>query len=159
MTLVATKRGKTVSLITGLLMLAGLGGAAENAEASAGGGITGGGESSVAVPQPERVETRPVSRPVDEATARSMGSKTVNSTAYCLTGTMANGQRASWGSVAANGVPMGTRYAINSGPMAGLVVTVRDRIGHGSSLDIAMPGNCGAARSYGRRQISFSRLP
>lgn len=79
----------------------------------------------------------------------------VSSTAYCLTGTMANGERAHAGAVAMNGVRFGTRFEVLTGPQAGQVLTVKDRIGHGSQFDVAMPGDCAAARQYGRRSISI----
>jgi hypothetical protein len=84
--------------------------------------------------------------------------RSVSSTAYCLTGTMASGRRVYWGAVAMNGVPLGSRWAVLSGPWAGRVLTVEDRIGHGSGFDVAMPGSCGAARSYGRRAIQVRRV-
>lgn len=69
---------------------------------------------------------------------------------------MANGQKAHYGAVAMNGVPFGTRVAILSGPRAGTTVVVKDRIGHSSGFDLAYPGNCSAARQYGRRNILIS---
>lgn len=172
MTLKLTSKGKATGAVVSVVLLASLGGGVETAQGSEGGGISGGaaaGTGSGAAPEPERAASRPPSRP---AASRSMvptvrthlypatgtGSEVRNSTAYCLTGTMANGQRASYGSVAVNGVPLGTRYLIQTGTWAGRIVTVRDRIGNGSAFDIAMPGNCGAARSYGRRNITVSRL-
>ncbi len=80
--------------------------------------------------------------------------RVVTSTAYCLTGTMANGQRAHAGAVAMNGVPLGSVWAVDG---AG-TYTVADRIGHGSQFDIAMPGDCGAAIAYGRRTITVRRV-
>jgi hypothetical protein len=71
---------------------------------------------------------------------------------------MASGRNTYWGAAAMNGVPLGTRYAVLSGPRAGSTLVVEDRIGHGSSFDIAYPGNCGAARSYGRRTISIQQV-
>lgn len=90
--------------------------------------------------------------------------RTVNSTAYCLTGTMKDGTRASDGSVAVLGsalrswAPMHSRWEVLSGPYAGRVLTVRDRVGHGSQFDVAMPGRCAAARQYGRRTIAIRRV-
>lgn len=78
----------------------------------------------------------------------------VQSTAYCLTGTMANGQRTYRGAVAMNGVPLGSQWMTNTGA----VYTVADRIGHSSQFDIAMPGDCAAARAYGRRVIKVRRI-
>lgn len=91
------------------------------------------------------------------APSSSSGTLTVTSTAYCLTGTMANGQAVYDGAVAMNGVPLGAQYEVLSGPYAGSVLTVADRIGHGSSFDIAMPGRCDDAIAYGRRTIQVRR--
>lgn len=82
----------------------------------------------------------------------------VSSTAYCLTGRMANGQRVYDGAVAMNGEPFGARFEILDGPRAGSVLTVADRIGHGSQFDVAMPGDCAGARRYGRRSIHIRRV-
>ncbi len=82
----------------------------------------------------------------------------VSSTAYCLTGRMASGRNTYWGAAAMNGVPLGSRYQVLDGPRAGQTMVVEDRIGHGSAFDIAYPGNCGAARSYGRRTISIQQV-
>jgi hypothetical protein len=86
------------------------------------------------------------------------GVRWVSSTAYCLTGTMANGQRVYRGAVAMNGVPFGTKYRVLDGPLQGAVLTVSDRIGSGSSFDVAMPGDCPAARAYGRRRIRIEQV-
>lgn len=77
----------------------------------------------------------------------------LSSTAYCLTGTMANGQPARRGAVAANRWPLGTRLRVNPSPV-GELVTVEDRIGSGSELDFALPGSCDEARQWGRRRVS-----
>jgi len=82
--------------------------------------------------------------------ARSGGS--VSSTAYCLTGAMANGRPARRGAVASNAYPLGTRLRVSPSPV-GEVVTVEDRIGHGSELDFALPGDCAAAIAWGRRRV------
>lgn len=74
------------------------------------------------------------------------------STAYCLTGTMASGKRVYWGAVAMNNVPLFSRWRIVGTEQ---VLTVEDRIGHGSQFDIAMPGDCTAAKQYGRRTIQI----
>lgn len=78
----------------------------------------------------------------------------VSSTAYCLTGGMANGQRAARGFVAMNGVPMGSRWEVEGGP----TYTVGDRIGSGSGFDVAMPGDCAGAKVYGRRSLTVTRV-
>lgn len=91
----------------------------------------------------------------DKATVSTQGTRRVYSTAYCLTGTMASGQRVYNGAVAMNGTPLGSRYQVLDGPRAGETFTVADRIGYGSSFDIAYPGDCRGANSYGRRIISI----
>lgn len=89
-------------------------------------------------------------------TARTLsGGERLESTAYCLTGRMANGQNTYRGAVAANRWPLGTRLLVSSSPAGvGTRVTVTDRIGHGSSLDFALPGDCAGARSWGRRTVT-----
>lgn len=84
--------------------------------------------------------------------------RTVESTAYCLTGQMANGDLVHDGAVAMNGVPFGARWRILSGPFSGRVLTVKDRIGHSSDFDVAMPGRCDEALGYGRRSIEIERV-
>lgn len=81
--------------------------------------------------------------------------RNVTSTAYCLTGTMANGQPTHHGAAAMNGVPLGSQWEVVG---TDHVYTVADRIGHGSQFDIAMPGDCAAARAYGRRTITVRRV-
>lgn len=82
----------------------------------------------------------------------------VESTAYCLTGYMANGQRTHTGAAAMNGVPLGTKFRVRTGPMKGEVLTVKDRIGYGSDFDVAFPGRCSAAYRYGRRVVNIRRI-
>lgn len=82
----------------------------------------------------------------------------VHSTAYCLQGRMANGQTAHSGAAAMNGVPLGAKFKVRTGPLRGEVLTVKDRVGYGSEFDIAMPSNCTAARSYGRRTVNIQRV-
>lgn len=79
----------------------------------------------------------------------------VESTAYCLTGTMASGKEVYEGAAAMNGVPLGSKYQILNGPEAGNVYTIEDRISHSSEFDIAYPGDCDAAIEYGRRTIKI----
>ena len=90
---------------------------------------------------------------------RRQGKLRVESTAYCMTGYMANGQPTHTGAAAMNGVPLGTKFRIQSGPMEGEVVVVKDRIGSGSDFDVAMPDRCAAAYRYGRRTINIRRIP
>lgn len=80
--------------------------------------------------------------------------RTVTSTAYCLTGAMANGQRARVGAVAMNGVPLGSVWEVEGGG----TYVVADRVERGSEFDIAMPGDCAAARAYGRRTVTVRRV-
>lgn len=82
----------------------------------------------------------------------------VMSTAYCLTGRTANGERPYVSSVAMNGVPFGSRWRVLDGPLAGRIFTVNDRIGHSSEFDIAFPGDCVGARNYGRRSVVIERV-
>lgn len=104
---------------------------------------------------PERTTTTRAahSRPV-ATTAASGGVRVVSSTAFCLTGTMANGQRVFAGAVAMNGEPFGSRWRVVD---TGRVYVVADRIGHSSQFDIAMPGDCAGAIRYGRRTIRIER--
>jgi 3D (Asp-Asp-Asp) domain-containing protein len=76
---------------------------------------------------------------------------------------MANGQRTYVGAVA--GVrkgrrgpyfPLGTRVRVSDSPWGPGVFTVADRIGHGSELDFAVPGNCRGARRWGRRAVTVT---
>ena len=82
----------------------------------------------------------------------------VTSTAYALRGTMANGERVHEGAVAMNCIPFGTRYRVLDGPRAGALLTVKDRIGHGSDFDIWMPTRS-VALTYGRQLITVHRVP
>lgn len=77
----------------------------------------------------------------------------MESTAYCLTGTMANGERVYRGAVAANRWPLGTRVWVSDSPYGAGTFEVADRIGHSSQLDFGMPGDCAGARQWGRRTI------
>jgi 3D (Asp-Asp-Asp) domain-containing protein len=112
----------------------------------------------VVVAKPSR--SRPVPAPAPPwggagaARAGTGDIRNVTSTAYCLTGIMANGQHTYRGAVAMNGVPLGSVWEVDGGG----IYTVADRIGHGSSFDIAMPGDCEGARAYGRRTITIRRV-
>lgn len=90
--------------------------------------------------------------------AKASPARTVSSTAYCLTGRMASGKRVYRGAVAMNNVPLGSRWKILTGPLKGQTLTVEDRIGHSSQFDVAMPGDCRAARRYGRQRIRIQRV-
>lgn len=80
--------------------------------------------------------------------------RVANSTAYCLQGTMANGQKVRAGSVAMNGVPLGTKITVRSSPTGRKHWVVRDRIGHGTQLDFWVP-TCGQAIRWGRRNVRW----
>ena len=88
----------------------------------------------------------------------STGKLRVESTAYCLEGRMANGQPTYEGAAAMNGVPLGTKFRIKTGPLQGEVVVVKDRIGSGSEFDVAMPDDCSGAYRYGRRVVNIKRI-
>jgi hypothetical protein len=132
---------------------AGRRGANDVGKAGNGGGAAD--EDSARNPKNEPEAERPAPR---STAADRSGARTVSSTAYCLTGTMASGRRVYWGAAAMNGTPLGSRYQVLNGPRAGETLTVEDRIGHGSAFDIAYPGDCGGARSYGRRTIAIRRV-
>lgn len=76
----------------------------------------------------------------------------VSSTAYCLSGTMADGFAVRTGAVASNDYPLGTRLMIRGRGW----VTVEDRIGYGTQLDIWM-SSCADAVAYGRQEVEISR--
>ena len=106
---------------------------------------------------PKASRSKPRPRPAQPArTPPPAGGdvRRVESTAYCLTGTMANGQRVYRGAVAMNGVPLGSVWQVDGGG----TYTVADRIGHSSQFDIAMPGDCAGAIAYGRRVITVRRV-
>jgi 3D (Asp-Asp-Asp) domain-containing protein len=83
--------------------------------------------------------------------------RSVHSTAYCLTSRTASGGRGYDGSVAMNNVPLGSKWYVHTGPMAGRTFTVNDRIGSGSQFDIWM-STCDACRQYGSRNIEIERV-
>lgn len=105
-------------------------------------------DASAAAPEARAPEPQPTPATVQ-------GARRVSSTAYCLTGTMASGRRVYRGAVAMNGTPFGSRYQVLDGPRAGETFVVEDRIGRGSSFDIAYPGDCRGAMSYGRRMVTI----
>jgi 3D (Asp-Asp-Asp) domain-containing protein len=72
-------------------------------------------------------------------------------TAYCLPGRMADGHRVHAGAAAGNRWAFGTELAV---PGYGSV-TIEDRIGSRSDLDLWMP-SCTTARRWGRRQLSVT---
>ena len=82
---------------------------------------------------------------------------TASSTSYspCSAGqTMSDGTRVRFGSVASNRHPLGTRITLSRPFMGWRKFTVRDRIGHGSSLDLWSP-SCAYAVAYGRQTRTY----
>lgn len=77
----------------------------------------------------------------------------VVSTAYCLSGQMADGTGVRAGSVAHNGYPLGTHLTISPSPTGRRRFVVRDRIGWGTELDFWVP-SCWTARTWGRQNVS-----
>ena len=80
----------------------------------------------------------------------------LNSTAYCLRGTMADGTPVRYNSVAMNSVPLGTKIKVirpKNGVFGRKYFVVRDRIGYGSQADFWMH-SCTQARQWGRRQVT-----
>ena len=65
---------------------------------------------------------------------------------------MADGEQTYIGAAAGNLWRFGTRIKILSGRLAGTIVTISDRIGWGSQLDIFNP-SCAWAIQYGRERI------
>lgn len=81
----------------------------------------------------------------------------LDSTSYCSAGTMADGAQTHIGAVANNMWPLGTRLEILTGEDAGAVVTVEDRIGYGSQLDVFNP-SCQWSIDYGRELVQVIAL-
>ena len=77
---------------------------------------------------------------------------TLDTTSYCQSGTMADGQETYWGAAAGNAWPFGTRLKILTGHLAGTIVTIADRIGWGSQLDI-FSWSCNWSAWYGREMV------
>lgn len=98
-------------------------------------------------------ERRPASR-ASRSRPRTPTDVLLSSTAYCLTGTMADGTRVDayppFTVAAGNRWALGTRLRVVE---LGITVTIRDRIGYGSDLDFAIPGDCHRAEAYGRRAV------
>lgn len=74
-------------------------------------------------------------------------------TAYCYPGTTASGQHTHPGIAASNRFRFGQRLFV---PGWGYV-TVEDRIGHGTQLDLFTP-SCRSARAWGRRHLTVTVL-
>jgi 3D (Asp-Asp-Asp) domain-containing protein len=79
------------------------------------------------------------------------GTPTVT-TAYCLSGVMADGSGVRPGSIAHNGYSLGTRVTVSASPTGARRFVVRDRIGWGTELDFWV-SSCAAARAWGRRVV------
>lgn len=79
----------------------------------------------------------------------------VSSTAYCLRGRTASGGRGYVGSVAMNGVRLGTRIRVSRSPTGLRLHTVNDRTDGRTALDFWVP-SCSAARRWGRRSVRVS---
>lgn len=80
-----------------------------------------------------------------------------STTAYCLQGRMADGTFVRSRSAASNRHPLGTRIRLTgrqAGPGGYRKYVVRDRIGHGTELDL-WTGSCGEAIRFGRRRTSY----
>ncbi len=80
----------------------------------------------------------------------------VVSTAYCLSGAMADGTPTRPGSVANNAYPLGTQLEIRPSPTGRRLFRVRDRIGWGTELDFWLP-SCSDALRWGRRRVRLRR--
>jgi 3D (Asp-Asp-Asp) domain-containing protein len=80
------------------------------------------------------------------------------STSYCPGSSgavMADGTRVRWGSAASNRHPLGTRLQLIGVRFHGRrTFVVRDRIGHGSDLDLWAP-SCSWSRRWGRRRLRY----
>lgn len=96
----------------------------------------------------DEVEAEPADRPPAED-----GRRLVSSTGYCLDGQTADGGEVGPGGVAMNGVPLGSRWRVVDGSLAGSVLTVNDRIGRGSDFDVWFD-DCDDASAYGRQVIT-----
>lgn len=74
------------------------------------------------------------------------------STSYCLSGRMADGTFVRPGSAAHNGLPLGTPITVTPAFFGRTKFVVRDRIGHGTQLDLWAP-SCSVALAWGRRVV------
>lgn len=94
--------------------------------------------------------------PKAEPVAGPVTGRTVSSTAYCLTGTMSNGEKAHKMAVAVpqGAYPLNSYVVVSDGPYGAGRYKVADHIGHSSQLDFAMPGDCSGAKQWGRRQVT-----
>lgn len=77
-----------------------------------------------------------------------------DTTAYCQTGTMADGSQTRAHTVAMNNLPLGTKIRTKH-PIFGMRhFVVRDHIGHGSEMDV-WTSSCAAAWRFGRRTVAY----
>lgn len=93
--------------------------------------------------------------PTTAAPASAAGQSGIRlvSTAYCLRGTMANGEQVHAGAAASNHFPLGTRVTVLD---TGASYIIKDRSAPGATgLDIWM-SSCEAARNYGRRSVTVA---
>lgn len=68
---------------------------------------------------------------------------------------MADGTKTRWGSAASNHHKFGTRIRLIGASFRGRrEFVIRDRIGHGSDLDLWAP-TCAASRQWGRRSVRY----
>lgn len=96
--------------------------------------------------------------PAKEAPEKHERVGQAESTSYCATGTMANGQYTHKRSVAMNSLPLGSKIKLIGKKFRGLkVFYVNDRIGSGSELDFWNP-SCSHAVRWGRRPVKFKVL-
>lgn len=83
------------------------------------------------------------------------GTRTVTTTAYCLSGRMADGTFTRPRSAASNTLRLGTRITLTRPGPGGLRrYVIRDRIGHGTELDL-WTGSCATALQFGRRARTY----
>ena len=90
------------------------------------------------------------------ATVVALAGQPHTSTAYCLSGRMADGSYVRAGSVAHNGYPLGTRVTVSPAFYGRRRFVVRDRIGWGTELDF-WTGSCATALAWGRRTVFVRR--
>jgi 3D (Asp-Asp-Asp) domain-containing protein len=77
----------------------------------------------------------------------------LSSTAYCSSGTTADGSQTRPGIVASNLYRLGTRLRVSRSPYGRWrVFVVRDRVGHSSQLDFYV-ASCARAIHWGRRTV------
>lgn len=105
-----------------------------------------------APPRPASTQPPPrASVPAPTASAAGHSGTRLVSTAYCLRGTMANGEQVHAGAAASNHFPLGTRVTVLD---TGASYIIKDRSAPGATgLDIWM-SSCEAARNYGRRSVT-----